>query len=576
MADSSEGGRSRRRKAMVINFEDVRRIIEAEAAAEPPSAGDDSPSAAAASAAFDAASSNKKAGAEEGLLRAAEGLADDDEDTAAVAAGSSSSSAAAAAVEVDTADAVGEPQQQQQMMMTAVAPLSLPPQPTSEAPQPQLLPPPPNAPAPVPKPSRPAPVPATTMTTTTTPTTTMMTEAQHAEMHYRAFLAMAQREDFGDLDRLEFLYRSGYDQAGRTILVLIGCNLPARRVPLERLFLYFIRTLDPVVERDYVVVYVAANQSSENRPSFTWLRRVYALFNRKYKKNLKKLYIVRATAWLRMVMGLFRPFVSKKFWVKLVYVPTIAGIFDHLSPQQLHFPGAFMEKVTAMKPVFGEPLERVLQTKANAGLDIPLVVSQCLHYLFEKALDLEGVLRVPGDRAQMNEYRMAFDAGKPVDFEATCMDPHTVVALFKLYLRELPEPLLTYALYDPLVRSQSEPGLTPEERMRRVEALLAQLPRPNKVLLWHVITFAAELTRHQDKNKMTAVNVAVCLGPTLMWRRPEEIDPAIALQEMPMVNNVLKLLLDHREILPVDFQPAALPAAPSTSAPSPTPTQKPS
>lgn len=92
------------------------------------------------------------------------------------------------------------------------------------------------------------------------------------------------REDFGDLDKAEFLYRSGFDREGRTIVVFIGCFLPAKKVSLERLFLYFLRTMDAVVEREYVIVYVAVNQSGENRPSFAWLRRVYSLFNRKYKK----------------------------------------------------------------------------------------------------------------------------------------------------------------------------------------------------------------------------------------------------------------------------------------------------
>lgn len=215
---------------------------------------------------------------------------------------------------------------------------------------------------------------------------------------------MAMREDFGDLDKAEFLYRSGFDREGRTIVVFIGCFLPAKKVSLERLFLYFLRTMDAVVEREYVIVYVAVNQSGENRPSFAWLRRVYSLFNRKYKKvsrlvfisnhhskkantsrqNLKKLYVVKPTTWLKMVMGLFRPFVSKKFWVKVNYVPTVQGIFDILSPQQLHFPSAFLESVTTMKPIFGESLERALMNPNNAGQDIPLVVSQCLTFLFSK------------------------------------------------------------------------------------------------------------------------------------------------------------------------------------------------
>lgn len=40
--------------------------------------------------------------------------------------------------------------------------------------------------------------------------------------------------------------------------------------------------MDPVVESDYVMVYVHTNMSSENRPNFAWLRKMYSIFNRKY------------------------------------------------------------------------------------------------------------------------------------------------------------------------------------------------------------------------------------------------------------------------------------------------------
>lgn len=40
--------------------------------------------------------------------------------------------------------------------------------------------------------------------------------------------------------------------------------------------------MDPVVESEYVMVYVHTNISSENRPNFAWLRKMYTIFNRKY------------------------------------------------------------------------------------------------------------------------------------------------------------------------------------------------------------------------------------------------------------------------------------------------------
>jgi hypothetical protein len=38
-------------------------------------------------------------------------------------------------------------------------------------------------------------------------------------------------------------------------------------------------------------------------------------------------------------------------------------------------------------------------------------------------------------------------SGEDVDL-STCRDPHTVASLLKQYLRELPEPILTFDMYD--------------------------------------------------------------------------------------------------------------------------------
>ena len=39
-------------------------------------------------------------------------------------------------------------------------------------------------------------------------------------------------------------------------------------------------------------------------------------------------------------------------------------------------------------------------------------------------------------------------AGKDPDLEAKCTSPHTAAALLKLFFRKMPEPLLTFELYD--------------------------------------------------------------------------------------------------------------------------------
>lgn len=51
---------------------------------------------------------------------------------------------------------------------------------------------------------------------------------------------------------------------------------------ISYLIIPYISIMDTVVESEYVLVYSHTNISSENRPNFAWLRKMYSIFNRKY------------------------------------------------------------------------------------------------------------------------------------------------------------------------------------------------------------------------------------------------------------------------------------------------------
>lgn len=66
-------------------------------------------------------------------------------------------------------------------------------------------------------------------------------------------------------------------------------------------------TLDKYVEQDYSLVYLHYGLNSRNKPTLTWLWQAYKAFDRKYKKNVKALYLVHPTSFIRVVWQLFRP-----------------------------------------------------------------------------------------------------------------------------------------------------------------------------------------------------------------------------------------------------------------------------
>lgn len=102
---------------------------------------------------------------------------------------------------------------------------------------------------------------------------------------------------------------------------------------------------------------------------------------------------------------------------------------------------------------------------------IPLVVEQCVNFIREQGLHEVGLFRQPGEASQVRELQQAFDAGERPSFDrySHCLfclysflimlkhwlhsfvcsstDVHTVASLLKLYLRQLPEPLVPYSRY---------------------------------------------------------------------------------------------------------------------------------
>lgn len=101
---------------------------------------------------------------------------------------------------------------------------------------------------------------------------------------------------------------------------------------------YLIFTLDKYVKQDYSLVYFHYGLSSKNKPSIAWLWQAYKAFDRNYKKNLKSLYLVHPTSFLKIVSQVFRPVISVKFGKKLNYINTLKELAEHIPLEHLDIP----------------------------------------------------------------------------------------------------------------------------------------------------------------------------------------------------------------------------------------------
>lgn len=80
---------------------------------------------------------------------------------------------------------------------------------------------------------------------------------------------------------------------------------------------------------------------------------------------------------------------------------------------------------------------------------ISFVIELCVCCLIEKGMYEEGLLRVGCAGSKLRRLRSAFDAGAiGIPFPSDYLDVHVIASVLKSYLRDLPNPLLTYGLYD--------------------------------------------------------------------------------------------------------------------------------
>ncbi|XP_043463176.1 rho GTPase-activating protein 1 [Leptopilina heterotoma] len=374
---------------------------------------------------------------------------------------------------------------------------------------------------------------------------------------------LADEEDYLDISKHGIVEVVGDDSAGRKIIVVSACKLPPvnREAFNHAKFLrYLTHTLDTFVEQDYSLVYFHYGLTSKNKPPLSWLWQAYKAFDRKYKKNLKALYLVHPTNFIRIVWQIFKPAISAKFGRKMMYVNYLEELAQYINLDQLIIPSQVIEhdeqlmnkhkknlsKIPTpsgiVSPIcttqFGASLQFIKEN--NGGDPIPPIVRQCIDFLkTPEVLETEGIFRRSANVVVIKELQNRCNQGLPVDFQC---DPHIAAVLLKTFLRELDEPLMTYDLYDEITQFQT---LAKDERPRRVKILiLEKLPLDNYQLLKYIVQFLSKVMDRCDLNKMTSSNLAVVFGPNLVRAPPSK---GMSLSAIGPINQFIDFVFTYQD-----------------------------
>lgn len=191
--------------------------------------------------------------------------------------------------------------------------------------------------------------------------------------------------------------------------------------------------------------------------------------------------------------------------------------------------------------IFGQRLEDTVHHERKFGPRLaPLLVEQCVDFIRERGLSEEGLFRMPGQANLVRDLQDSFDCGEKPLFDSTT-DVHTVASLLKLYLRELPEPVIPFARYEDFLSCAQL--LTKDEGEGTVELAkqVSNLPQANYNLLRYICRFLDEVQAHSDVNKMSVQNLATVFGPNIL--RPQVEDPVTIMEGTSLVQHLMTVLI---------------------------------
>ncbi|KAL8552502.1 hypothetical protein ACS0TY_001259 [Phlomoides rotata] len=172
------------------------------------------------------------------------------------------------------------------------------------------------------------------------------------------------------------------------------------------------------------------------------------------------------------------------------------------------------QKGIASTDVFGVPIELVVQ-RQQSSMPIPTILMKCADSLILSGLNTQELFKAHGDKKVLQQlvylYNQDLNASLPEG-----MSPVDLAALIKCYIASLPEPLITFEMYNDIIDARSS--------IHAMRNTLKKLPTVNYMTLELITALLLRVSQKSLVNKMDARSLAVEVAPVIMWQkgqRPE-------------------------------------------------------
>jgi hypothetical protein len=194
--------------------------------------------------------------------------------------------------------------------------------------------------------------------------------------------------------------------------------------------------------------------------------------------------------------------------------------------------------------IFGISLSDVMKRPHESTHLVPKILLDMINYLILNTPKVRGVFRENGSKKNIeilyNDLifnNNTINTKKSFDF--TSYELLSITSLFKQYLRELPEPLLTFDEYDNflgILKIENEEG-----KINKITEIMERIPIHNRYLLYYLFTLIIKISENKSENLMGIDNLAVVFTPNILNPR---LGSNVDLSKIQNANTVLVQLIN--------------------------------
>ncbi|XP_008578762.1 PREDICTED: unconventional myosin-IXb isoform X3 [Galeopterus variegatus] len=187
---------------------------------------------------------------------------------------------------------------------------------------------------------------------------------------------------------------------------------------------------------------------------------------------------------------------------------------------------------------FGVCVDSLTSDKAS----VPIVLEKLLEHVEMHGLYTEGLYRKSGAANRTRELRQALQTD-PSAVKLENFPIHAITGVLKQWLRELPEPLMTFAQYGDFLRAVELPEK--QEQLAAIYAALEHLPEANHNSLERLIFHLVKVALLEDVNRMSPGALAIIFAPCLL-RCPDSSDPLASMKDVLKITTCVEMLIKEQ------------------------------